>query len=207
MNESYFQLPLDKQRNLINAGYKVFATFPYKKASMLAISDEAGISKSLLFYYFKNKKEYYLFLFDTALGFLNEHKAEWIDGRVYDFFDLIDMNIERRLKMIQDYPYLYKFIARAYYETYEEVGSEINKKKKMMMNTGEEKILNIIDYNKFKNPSDVLVLIKIVLSAAEGLMRGREEIDAGEIMGGVIEFKAMMEALKKYYYKEEYLTL
>ncbi|MDP4147701.1 MAG: helix-turn-helix domain-containing protein, partial [Bacillota bacterium] len=66
MNQSYFQLPLDKQKNLINAGYKVFATYPYKKASMLAISEEAGISKSLLFYYFRNKEEYYLYLFDTA---------------------------------------------------------------------------------------------------------------------------------------------
>ena len=34
----------------------------YKRASMSAIADAAGISKSLLFYYFKNKKELYLYL-------------------------------------------------------------------------------------------------------------------------------------------------
>lgn len=207
MNQSYFQLPLDKQKKLINAGYKVFATYPYKKASILAISDEAGISKSLLFYYFRNKKDYYLFLFDTALGFLNEHKLEWIDGKVYDFFDLINMNIERRMKLIHDYPCLHKFGTRAYYENYEEISCELNKKKKIMMQTGEEEILNIVDYNKFKNPSDVATLLKIVLSVAEGLMRGREDLDVTKVMEGVIEFKAMMASLKKYYYKEEYLTL
>lgn len=203
MNQLYFQLPLDKQKKLINAGYKVFATYPYKKASMLAISDEAGISKSLLFYYFRNKKDYYLFLFDTAIGFLNVHKAEWIDGKTYDFFELINMNVERRMKMVYDYPYLYKFSARAYYETYEEISSELNGKKKIMIQTGEEEILNIVDYNKFKNPSDVAILIEIVLSVAEGLMRGRENLDTAKMQEGVNEFKAMMESLKKYFYKEE----
>ncbi len=204
MNQSYFQLPLDKQKKQINAGYKIFATYPYKKASMLAISNEAGISKSLLFYYFRNKKDYYIFLFDTAIGFLNEHKAGWIDGKIYDFFELINMNVERRMKIIRDYPYLYKFITRAYYETYEEISNELNKKKKIMMQTGEEEIFNIIDYSKFKNPNDVATLLKIVLSVAEGLMRGREDLDETKILEGIKEFKTMMESLKKYYYKEEY---
>lgn len=201
MNQSYFQLPIDKQKKLINAGYKVFATYPYKKASMLTISDEAGISKSLLFYYFRNKKEYYLFLFDTAFDFLNGHKVEFVNGKVYDFFELIHMSVERRMNMIRDYPYLYKFSTRSYYETYEEISSELNKKKKIMMQSGEEEILNIIDYNKFRNPSDVVTLLKIVLSVAEGLMRGREDLDTTKMLEGVKEFKAMMESLKKYYYK------
>ncbi len=206
MNQSYFQLPLDKQKKLINSGYKIFATYPYKKASMLAISGEAGISKSLLFYYFRNKQEYYLFLFDTAIEFLIGHKVDASKGKVYDFFELINMSVERRMKMIGDYPYLYKFITRAYYETHEEISSKLNKKKKIIMQTGEEKILNIVDYNKFKNPSDIEILIKIVLSVAEGVMRGREDLDTLKVLEGVLEFKAMMESLKKYYYQEEYLN-
>lgn len=206
MNQSYFQLPLDKQKKLINSGYKIFATYSYKKASMIEISDEARISKSLLFYYFRNKQEYYLFLFDTAIEFLNGHKVEASNGKVYDFFELINMSVERRMKMIGDYPYLYKFITRAYYENHEDISSKLNKKKKIMMHTEKEEILNIVDYSKFKDPSDVVILLKIVLSTAEGLMRGREDLNIAKILEGVLEFKAMMESLKKYYYKEEYLT-
>ncbi len=66
MNQSYFQLPSYKQKNLLNSGYKLFALYPYKKASMNAIASEADISKSLLFYYFKDKKEYYLLLSRTS---------------------------------------------------------------------------------------------------------------------------------------------
>lgn len=54
---SYFKLPLDKQNKLINAGYKVFSLYPYKNGSMSFVAEEAVISKSLIFYYFKNKKE------------------------------------------------------------------------------------------------------------------------------------------------------
>lgn len=56
MNSSYFKLPSAKQKNLINAGYKVFSSNSYKKGSMSFVAGEATISKSLLFYYFKNKK-------------------------------------------------------------------------------------------------------------------------------------------------------
>ena len=46
---------------------------------MKEIADHAGISKSLLFYYFHNKKELYLFLWeyaaDVTLKYLNEYKC------------------------------------------------------------------------------------------------------------------------------------
>ena len=62
MNESFFQLPVEKQERIITAGYRVFANNSYKKSPMSEIADAAGISKSLLFYYFVNKRELYLFL-------------------------------------------------------------------------------------------------------------------------------------------------
>lgn len=205
MNQAYFQLPLDKQRNLLNSGYKLFALYPYKKASMSAIASEADISKSLLFYYFKDKKEYYLFLFNTAIDFLDEQKEEGINKQMNNFFQLINKTVERRMKMIHDYPYLYKFITRAYYESLEEIKPEIDKRKKILLQIGEEEMLNIIDYDKFKNPSDVKILLDIVLSVAEGCMRGLEDLDISKMQEKICEFKSMMDSLKKYYYKEEFL--
>ena len=45
MNKSYFELPVNKQRNLLNAGYKIFVGFPYKKAPMIAIAEEDNSCK------------------------------------------------------------------------------------------------------------------------------------------------------------------
>lgn len=49
MNDKFFKLPLEKQRRIINAAYKVFSESSHKKAPMSEIADESGISKALLF--------------------------------------------------------------------------------------------------------------------------------------------------------------
>lgn len=55
MNKRFFSLPVEKQQAIINAGYKVFSQNAYKNSPMSEIARAAGISKSLLFYYFQNK--------------------------------------------------------------------------------------------------------------------------------------------------------
>ena len=53
MNEKFYALPEEKQSQILNAAYKVFATNQYKKAPTSEIAAEAGISKSLLFHLYK----------------------------------------------------------------------------------------------------------------------------------------------------------
>lgn len=66
MNEKFFSLPAEKQQAILNAGYRVFSQNSYKKSPMSEIAGEAGISKALLFHYFRNKKELYLFLWEKC---------------------------------------------------------------------------------------------------------------------------------------------
>lgn len=56
MNEKFFSLPEEKQQAILNAGYRVFSQNTYKNSPMSQIAEAAGISKSLLFHYFHNKK-------------------------------------------------------------------------------------------------------------------------------------------------------
>ena len=58
MNSKFFALPIEKQRRIINAVYRVFSENSYKKAPMSEIAEEGNISKSLLFHYFTNKRLY-----------------------------------------------------------------------------------------------------------------------------------------------------
>lgn len=58
MNDKFFALPKEKQDRILNAGYRVFSQNSYKKSPMNEIALEAGISKSLLFFYFKIKKSF-----------------------------------------------------------------------------------------------------------------------------------------------------
>lgn len=201
MNQSYFELPPEKQKNLINAGYKVFASYPYKKGSMSFIAEAAGISKSLLFYYFKNKKEYYLFLFDTAVASINAKRMDGSYEYKVDLFLLVSHSVERRLRIMREYPYLLQFVSRAYYETSEEILTELNARKKGMMKLEKAEVLKLIDYDLFIRPSDAEVLVDIILCIAEGCMRGNEDLKPEKIKELLPAFHTMMESLRSYYYK------
>ena len=77
MNEKFYALPEEKQSQILNAAYKVFAMNQYKKAPTSEIAAEAGISKSLLFHYFHNKLELYLFLWKHAADLTKKYMCKY----------------------------------------------------------------------------------------------------------------------------------
>ena len=66
MNPKFLSLSKEKQSNILNAGMEMFGKQGYKKAVTDDIASKAGISKGLLFYYFHNKKDLYLFLWEKC---------------------------------------------------------------------------------------------------------------------------------------------
>ena len=88
MNEKFFSLPEEKQVTIINAGYRVFSQNSYKKSPVSEIAAEAGISKSLLFHYFKNKRELYLFLLNKAAETTYKYLNEFGCHQEEDIFDI-----------------------------------------------------------------------------------------------------------------------
>ena len=89
MNEKFFTLSPEKQARITNAALEVFARNDYKHASTDDIAAKAGISKGLLFYYFRNKQSLYLYLYDYALEQVRgQVLRQKLDG-VTDFFELM----------------------------------------------------------------------------------------------------------------------
>ena len=60
----------EKRERIINAAINEFTKKGYRNASTNEIVKEAGISKGLIFHYFKNKKQLYLFLYDYLIWIL-----------------------------------------------------------------------------------------------------------------------------------------
>lgn len=99
MNERFYSLSQDKQQRIINAAYKVFALNSYKKAPMSEIANEAEISKALLFHYFRNKKDLYLYLWDNAADLtqkaIQEKISDTIKVSTQVIFETIDKSLFR----------------------------------------------------------------------------------------------------------------
>lgn len=125
MNEKFFALPKEKQQRIINAGFEVFSQNSYKKSPMQEIADAAGISKSLLFHYFHNKRELYLFLWDWAADLTLEYLNAYGCYQPRDLFEMMERGMRAKLDMMRVYPYLASFAIRAFYEKEETVSEAI----------------------------------------------------------------------------------
>ena len=116
MNERFYALPPEKQQAIINAGYRVFSQNSFKNSPMSEIAAEAGISKSLLFHYFHNKKELYLFLWDkcaeTTIEFLTRYGCY---GQT-ELFESMERGMRVKMEIIRLYPDMGNFTIKAFYE-------------------------------------------------------------------------------------------
>ncbi len=80
----FFNLPPEKQEEILDAAAAEFSTNPYKDASLNRIIEAAGLSKGAMYYYFDDKEDLYLTVlqrvqesFMEALGTLGEcHTAD-----------------------------------------------------------------------------------------------------------------------------------
>ncbi len=60
--QAFYELDADKKQSLIEAAVREFASLPYEKASMFKIAQNAGVSRSGLYYYFKDKEDVYRYI-------------------------------------------------------------------------------------------------------------------------------------------------
>ena len=112
----------DKKQMIINKGIEIFSQFSFVEAKTDLIVKEAGISKGLLFYYFDNKKNFYLYLLNYAVDLLTQDLG---CTAYYDFYENIFSIIDQKCNLIKKYPKETKFLNMASKETSKEVDKEI----------------------------------------------------------------------------------
>lgn len=127
MNERFYELPREKQEKIINAGFRVFSQNNYRKSPMSEIAAEAGISKSLLFHYFRNKKELYLFLWNEGARMTIDYLEEYGCYEKRGLFETMKSGMEAKLQIMRLYPEMTAFVIKAFYERDPDVCGEIQK--------------------------------------------------------------------------------
>jgi len=170
----FLNLDKEKQDRIINAAIKEFAQKGYDHASTNGIVKEAGISKGLLFHYFGNKKQMFLFLFDHCYELIADHFYQKIDLTEKDFFTRIRQAVIIKMELLTTYPDLFKFIEEAYLEDSPEVKMEVDKKIKELNEVNIGKVYEGIDFSKFRNDMDIKKVLKIITWTFEKL--GAEEL-------------------------------
>lgn len=199
MNEGFFTLPKDKQDTIINAGFRIFSEYPYKKAPVGDIAKTAGISKSLLFYHFKNKKELYFFLWDKAIEITTENTAKYNVWNTTDYFEMLELTLKGKCDVMRRFPFVMEFATRAYYEIDSEVYDDIHQSFDKQSKNSEMKIFENIDMSNMRQDIDFSLMYKEMLWATDGCLR--EAMKDGHLDVGKIEkdYKKLISFWRKLY--------
>ena len=185
MNERFYLMPKEKQNKILNAAFKVFAQNDYKKAPMSEIAAEGDISKALLFYYFNNKLELYMYLWEKTMKLtqisVKKHKVLETD----DFFVMLERGIAAKCSLMRQFSFLYLFSMNAYYEKCPEVKEKVQKSFGFINQRSLATVLKSINPSNIREGFTVEEIYQEVLFASDGFLlqiyrSGKLDIDKME---------------------------
>lgn len=207
MFSKFLSLEPERRNALLNAALKEFAKKGFDDASTNVIAREAGISKPLMFHYVKNKKDFFLFLYDYCLEILEREYFSRIDLQERDIFERLRQTCLLKIQVMQKFPWIFDFTRVAVFTDSDAVKDGLTKRRKMVEAGTFERFYGDIDTQRFRSGLDVDKAKQLIFWAVGGY--------AGEILEQFrskdtpvcdfekirAEFDDYLNELRKAYYK------
>lgn len=186
---------------------KEFSQKGYANASTDVIVKEADISKGSLFYYFKNKKDLFLFLYDYAINIVKKGIINKLDLKERDVFFRRRQAAALKIEILKKHPEIYDFLTTAYVEDANDVRNDLEKRNKKLISEGQTLLNKDIDTSKFKEDVEVKRAVEIITWTTDGFTNkemakiknnSSRELNLNELFN---EMDVYLEMLKKSFYK------
>lgn len=200
------ELVLERREAIVAASLGVFSEEDYAHASTAEIARRAGVSKSLLFFYFKNKRELYVYV----LSLLTRRvAAAVVDERWYeidDFFELMRYAAERKADAVLSQPQLLGFFVRAFYPSHRDVRGVLDDFMRDMVRQMTDTYLGHVRWERFRDDVDPMRVVRMLVWLGDGhlheQLRGGGAVDMRPMLD---EFSTWLDMMRRASYKEEYL--
>lgn len=206
MNEKFFQLPEERQDLIRDSAMAEFGRNSFKKTSADSIAKRAGVSKGLLFHYFKDKRELYLYLYHYAMDeCINKYMVKMYDFKETDFFKALEMGQAVKMDMVRKHPALFHFVMKTYYERDSVLSPKLRKGLEDVLESTTRDFVSRMDTFKFKEGVDPYQVVKMLTLMAEGMLAGTADCTAEDIERLFEEYQKYAELLRRNLYREEYV--
>ena len=182
MNERFFDLKKDRQDRIINGAMRIFAENGYRHASTDEMVSAAGISKGLLFHYFKSKKGTFRFLYEygTRYSMVELREAERHAG--CDFFEMYRLLTKADSAIMRKYPCLLLFLKRADREL-TKIDADIQEDLLCRAAKKRQDLLRGASRSPFISAEDTEQIMQLLEYTREGLIRELLETAPGRASG------------------------
>lgn len=166
---------------------------------MSEIAEEAGISKSLLFHYFHNKREFYFYLWENCAQLTMRYLTGFQCYDQEDFFDILCRGMQAKMYVIRKYPAMGAFALKAFYEKDPEICLGIQESYRKYLDFKANAVLMRMEPEQFRPGIDLEMMYREMYLVSEGYlweMVQRGDMDM-EKMGA--EFIKMIEFWRQIY--------
>jgi TetR/AcrR family transcriptional regulator len=203
----FAKLKPEKQERILNASMKEYALRGFVNASTDVMVADAGISKGALFFYFNNKKDLYLYLYDYAIEIIKNEILSKFNKDEKDIFARTRQVTILKIEILKKYPELYDFITAAYMETAVEVRSELELRNKEMSIAAQLIMNEDIDTSNFQEGINAKTAMDIITWSIEGFSKKEMyrvksyelyELNYSQVLE---ELDIYLELLKRSFYK------
>lgn len=206
MNEQFYELPQEKQMRIINAALEVFAQNDYKHAVTDEIARKAGISKGLLFYYFKNKKSLYRFLYEYSGKLIMEQLMNERYRTMTDFFELLEFAAVEKIKVLEQNPYLSEFAVRCFYADRETGTEDLNLTVVNATSGVFGEYFKNVDCSKFREDVSPREIFDMLTWMADGYIHSRHLMGMPLVMEELMDvYRRWEKRMKRIAYRPEFL--
>lgn len=208
MFSKFLNLKPEKKDRIINAALNEFRRNGFEKASTNEIVEKANISKGLLFHYFKNKKDLFLYMYDYSLQIFVDEFLEKIDFTEKDILLRMRQKALLKTEVIKKHPEIFDFIVTANCEESTEIKNEIERRTKDAYTANYGRIYEDIDIGKFREGIDIKRAINVINWTIEGIRNQEHEklkqhsYDQTYYDEIAAEMDVYTDLLKKCFYKE-----
>lgn len=203
MNQRFFALPQEKQQRILNAGFRVFSESSYRKSPVAEIAAEAGISKALLFHYFHNKRELYLFLWQQCVQMTLDSLRAYGCYEQTDLFEVLRRGLLAKMAMLARCPQLGAFSVRVFYEKDPEVCAAVQQSYAEYKAHVDSSMLARLDLRLFRPELDAGQIVRQMYLAAEGYLWEMLQNGPLDVPRMERETLEMMEFWKKAFLRED----
>jgi TetR/AcrR family transcriptional regulator len=195
LGEFFENLNNQKKERIINAALAEFAQKNYDDASTNNIVTTAQIGKGMLFHYFGNKKNLYLYLYKYVWEVMDNEICSQIDTGKGDLPSILKQIGRRKLEVLKRHPDMTDFIAQTKREKSPQVHEDLEKIEKERSNQLKENFLfGNLDMSLLKPEFRNENTIKLIRWALDGCTKELQD----NYKGQDIQDSAIDELMKDY---------
>jgi len=158
MFETFEKLPESRREQILQVCMEEFVRHGYINASTNRIVNRLGISKGVLFLYFKNKKSLYLYLVEHVSKLLIDDYFDHFGGGPVMVINVFDHLGEYYKKLLQEKPELILFMLEAFVRAPAEMKEEVEARHSQVHG----KAISYLDKAGFREGIDIETVVDLL---------------------------------------------